>query len=165
MKNAQDNEAIGRIIESSFEGVNRLFLDTAPLIYYVENHPLYVDWLVPIFSLIDSGRITAVTSPVSLAECLVHPYRRGHADLQRDFTELIVNGKNTVFVMMDHAISQKAAKLRAEFNLSLLDAFQVATALSTGCDVLLTNDSDMKIVADIKVIVLGDMTGEPTESK
>ena len=85
--------------------------------------------------------------------------------MQRDFTELIVNGKNTVFVMMDHAISQKAAKLRAEFNLSLLDAFQVATALSTGCDVLLTNDSDMKIVADIKVIVLGDMTGEPTESK
>ena len=70
------------------QGVNTLFLDTAPLIYYVEKHPQYLKILKPIFQRIDKGFITAVTSPVTLAECLIHPYRRGLIDLQKDFTDL-----------------------------------------------------------------------------
>ena len=48
--------------------VNRLFLDTAPLIYYVEKHPQYMKILKAVFQRIDKGLITAVTSPVTLGQ-------------------------------------------------------------------------------------------------
>jgi predicted nucleic acid-binding protein len=144
--------------KNPFRTVNRLFLDTAPLIYYVEKHPQYTKILRVVFQRIDKGLITAVTSPVTLAECLIHPYRRGLIDLQKDFTDLIVNGKNTIFVPIDHAISEKAAQIRASYNLTLTDAFQVATAISAGCDAFLTNDLDMKQVEGVKALVLADMS-------
>lgn len=30
-------------IDEALQGVTRLFLDTAPVIYYVEKHPTYLD--------------------------------------------------------------------------------------------------------------------------
>lgn len=146
------NKGIGAFLQ----GVNRLFLDTAPLIYYVEKHPQYMKILKTVFQRIDKGLITAVTSPVTLAECLIHPYR-GLIDLQKDFTDLIVNGKNTIFMPIEHTISEKAAQLRASYKLTLADAFQVATAISAGCDTFLTNDLDMKQVTEIEVLVLTGM--------
>jgi len=94
---------------------------------------------------------------ITLAECLIHPFRRGLIDLQKDFTDLIVNGKNTTFVAIDHTISQKAAQLRATYNLPLVDAFQVATAISSGCDTFLTKDLSLKQVKEIRILVLADM--------
>lgn len=142
----------------SLQGVNSIFLDTAPLIYYVEKHPKYLKILRPVFQQIDRGFIQAVTSPVTLAECLIHPCRRGLINLQKDFTDLIVEGRNTTFVMIDHLISQKAAQLRASYNLTLTDAFQVATAISADCDIFLTNDQDIKQVTEIEVLVLTDLS-------
>lgn len=145
------------IWDEVFQEVKHLFLDTAPLIYYVEKHPHYAKYLKPVFDRIDKGRLTAFTSPITLAECLVHPYLLNLSELQKDFYDLIVNGKNTVFVPIDQNISQKAARLRASSNLSLADAFQIATALAADCDVILTNDTDMKQIGDIKVVVLADV--------
>ena len=51
----------------------KVFLDTAPIIYFVEKHPEYFAAANEVFRLIDAGRIGAVTSPITLAECLVHP--------------------------------------------------------------------------------------------
>ncbi len=113
---------------------------------------------MPVFSRIDRGHITAFTSPITLAECLIHPYRLGLVELQKDFVDLIISGRNTVFIMIDHAISQRAAQLRASYNLSLADAFQVATAITAGCDTFLTNDLVIKQVRELKVLVLADIS-------
>jgi hypothetical protein len=51
----------------------RVFLDTAPVIYYVEGNTRYVAALDPLFRRLDAGALEAVSSPVTLAECLVHP--------------------------------------------------------------------------------------------
>ena len=157
MRSVRNSGGKRKGITDFLKNVRCLFLDTAPLIYYVEKHPQYLKILKPVFGRIDKGFITAVTSPITLAECLIHPYRRGLVELQKDFTDLIVNGRNTVFITIDHTISQKAAQLRASYNLPLADAFQVATALSAGCDAFLTNDLDMKQLTEIKVLVLADM--------
>lgn len=157
MRDARSSGGKREGVTAFLKDVKRLFLDTAPLIYYVEKHPQYQRILKPVFNRIDKGLITAITSPIALAECLIHPYRLGLVDLQKDFIDLIVSGRNTVFVTIDHVISQKAAQLRASYNLSLADAFQVATALSAGCDTFLTNDLEIKQVTEIKVLVLSDM--------
>lgn len=139
------------------KNVRRIFLDTGPVIYFVEKNPIYLAKVRPVFTRIDSGGLTAVTSPITLSECLVHPYRLQQAEGIAKFRDLIVNGGNVNFVLLDDAIADKAAELRAQHNLTLPDALQAATALQAGCSAFLTNDPILKRVAGIDVIVLDEV--------
>lgn len=149
-------ERISKLVER-LKNVKSIFLDTAPVIYYVEKNNEYWRLVEFLFNRIDDGLLTAVTSPITLAECLVHPYHLGLTRLQKDFFELIVNGGNTLFTPIDQTISQKAAQLRAGHHLTLSDAFQISSALATGCDAFLTNDIGIKGISDLNVIVLSEM--------
>ena len=51
-------------------------LDTAPLIYYIEENPDYLSVVQPFFEAMDRGEFHVVTSAVTLLEVLVHPLRR-----------------------------------------------------------------------------------------
>lgn len=145
-------------ITEALDHVTRLFLDTAPVIYYVEANPSYSALVDEIFNGIDSGVVSSVTSPITLAECLVMPLRQGLAASEQDFTDVIVTGANVTFALPDVAIARQAADLRARYNLGLLDAFQIATAIGTGCDAFLTNDLKLKRVAEISILVLDELT-------
>jgi predicted nucleic acid-binding protein len=144
-------------ITERLQGVTRLFLDTAPVVYYVEKNPHYLDRVRVIFAQIDMGTLTAMTSPVTLAECLIAPIRLGLVTLQQDFVDLIQSGSNTVFTSFNADMARRAAELRARYNLSLPDAFQAAAALQSGCDSFLTNDATLKRVTELSVIVLEEM--------
>lgn len=144
-------------IVDSLQSVTRLFLDTAPIIYYVEKNPHYLARVEVVFDHLDNGSLTAVTSPVTLAECLVTPYRLGLAQLQRDFFDLIVYGSNTIFFPIDHEQARQAAELRARYNLTLSDSLQIAAAQAAGCEAFLTNDTLLKRVAELRVLVLDEL--------
>jgi len=143
-------QALGRI--------NRLFLDTAPVIYYVEKNPQYSALTDAIFNLLDQGAFTAVTSPITLAECLVYPYRQGNVSVQQDFTDLIVHGYSTLCIGIDAKMGAKAAELRAIYNLALPDALQIACALAAGCDAFLSNDIALKRVSEIPMLIVDELT-------
>ena len=144
-------------VADALRSVTRLFLDTAPVIYYVERHPQYVPVVDDIFDRIDAGTLPAVTSPVTLVESLVVPCRLGQVNVQQDFTDLIVSGQGITFVPLEAGIARRAAELRASYNLSLADACQVATALAAGCDAFLTNDFGLKRVQEITILVLDEL--------
>jgi len=141
---------------SQLQGIHRLFLDTAPVIYFVEDNPAYRSRVQPVFDSLDAGDLAVVTSPVTLLECLVHPYRFQKWEVITQFRELIVNGDNVMVVLTDQFIAEKASQLRAQHNLTLPDAVQAATALSVSCDAFLTNDPILKRVAELNVFVLDD---------
>lgn len=134
-----------------------LFLDTAPIIYYVERHPRYFPLAQTVFEYVDRKLLTAVTSPITLAESLVLPYRLNLTQLQQDFFELIVHGNNTLCLSIDPALARHAAQLRAQYNLSLTDALQIASALKAGCEALLTNDSALQRITELRILVLDQM--------
>lgn len=46
--------------------VRAVALDTAPLIYYVEEHPKYLPLVEPLIEAIDEGKIAAYTSMITL---------------------------------------------------------------------------------------------------
>ncbi|HEX8221164.1 MAG TPA: type II toxin-antitoxin system VapC family toxin [Chloroflexia bacterium] len=144
-------------IEDALAGVSRIFLDTSPVIYYVESNLAYYDLVKVIFDRIDAGSLAAVTSPITLSECLVAPYRLGLSAVQQNFLDLIVSGHDTTFVHINHDSARQAAELRVPHNLTLLDALQVGVALGVGCDALLTNDVTLRRVTELRVIVLDDM--------
>src|SRR5436305_2695767 len=114
-----------------------LFLDTAPVIYFVDRNPAYVAVADDIFQRIDSGLLQGATSPVTLAECLIMPVRLGLIQPQQDFADVLVQGANMTFVPLNAAIARNTAQLRVKYNLCLADAFQVAAALAGGCGALL----------------------------
>jgi predicted nucleic acid-binding protein len=144
-------------VAAALQNVSRLFLDTAPVIYLVEKNPAYLDVVTEIFTAIDNGQITAVTSPVTLAECLVHPLRLNLPSLQQSFVNVVVNGLHTTFVTLDQSVGQQAARLRANYNVRLPDALQLAAAINNGCDTFLTNDALLKRVTGIQILVMDDL--------
>lgn len=144
-------------LKTAFEHVARVFLDTAPVIYYVERNSPYFELTTAVFDGIDDNRWHAVTSPITLAEALVIPHQRDLTQLQRDFTDLIVSGNNTTCFSIDWETGREAAKLRAKYNLTLMDAIQISVALQTNCDVFLTNDARLSRVTEINVLLLADL--------
>ena len=142
---------------NSLRNVTHLFLDTAPVIYYIERNPNYFEIVKPIFDKIDNGKLIAVTSPVTLAECLVFPYRLGMEQSKRDFLDLIVHGNNVIFQSIDHEQAQQAAELRAKYNITLTDALQIATAIKASCEAFLTNDAKLGRITELHILVLDDL--------
>lgn len=143
-------------VEDALAGLRRVLLDTAPVIYHVEGNVNYQAVTDAFFAAVQKGSVQAVTTPVTLAECLVHPLRRGDSDLADQFSKAITQGTNTDYVGIDE-VAEKAAELRARHNLTLLDAFQVAAAVQSGCDALLTNDIMLKRVTEVRILVLNEL--------
>ena len=50
-------------------------LDTAPLIYFIEEHPAYLPKIRPFFEAAERGEFRIVTSFITLLEVLVRPLR------------------------------------------------------------------------------------------
>jgi predicted nucleic acid-binding protein len=143
-------------IAEHLQGVSKLFLDTAPVIYFVERNPQYLPYVRVVFEHIRDSLLTAVTSPVTLAECLVRPYRLGQTELQQEFIDLMTGIEGIEFVGIDQTLALQAAQIRARYNLQLPDAFQIAVALAAGCEAFLTNDVIFRRVTELQVLVLDD---------
>ncbi|MDZ7960457.1 MAG: PIN domain-containing protein [Aulosira sp. DedQUE10] len=145
-------------ISDALSGVSRLFLDTAPVIYFVERNPQFVDLVDPIFDRLEAD-ITAVVSGITLSECLVGAIRLGLADLEQAFLDVLQQDE-VVFVEINAAMAREAARIRVRYNLQLSDALQVAAALTASCEAFLTNDDALKRVTELKVLVVGELEVE-----
>ncbi|HDZ85105.1 MAG TPA: VapC toxin family PIN domain ribonuclease, partial [Candidatus Moranbacteria bacterium] len=55
------------------KGINSIAIDTAPFIYYIEEHKDYIEAIDPLFSMISEGNINAYTSFITLIEVLTKP--------------------------------------------------------------------------------------------
>lgn len=75
-------------VSQRIQTVSRLFLDTPPIVYYVEENALYLPRVVPVFDRIDAGELLAITSPITLSECLVAPFRANSIELVQEFQRL-----------------------------------------------------------------------------
>ncbi len=56
-------------------------VDTAPLIYFIEKHPRYLNIIDPFFDSLDRGHFQAITSTLTLTEALTLPLRTGNNQL------------------------------------------------------------------------------------
>ncbi len=151
--NGEDNLKISAALHQK----QKILLDTAPLIYLVEANPSYIDIVVAIFALIDSGQLLSITTPISLAECLVHPILQMDHSLVNTYISQITRGKNSTFISIGSEVAYEAATLRAKYKIQLPDALQLASGIDTGCDAFLTNDRQLAQVTEINVIVIDDL--------
>ena len=144
-------------LEKTLTSISTIFLDSAPVIYFVERKQPYFKQLNPVFKQLDDGLLTAVTSPITLAECIFYPYKQNNAQLAVQFKHLLIHGPHTQFVPTTDAIADQSAQLRAKYNLGFADALQIATAINAKCDAFLTNDTKLQRVSELQVVVLASV--------
>lgn len=142
--------------EETLNNVDRVFLDTAPVIYFLEQHPIYHPIMSAFFKLQKEKRILIVTSPITLSECLIHPIKQNMDDLVAKYRQLMMRGEQTIFEVIDAEAGEHAAHVRASLNISLIDSLQIGVAVSSGCQLFLTNDKQLLRVTSIKTILLDD---------
>lgn len=132
----------------------KIAIDSMIFIYAFEAHPTYVSFLRRFFSSIEKGEIAAVTSTVTITECLTHPYRMKDYPLAIQYMMLFKNFPHLLVFPVTDDIAERAARLRANQNLKKPDALQVATALLSGSNFFLTNDENLSSIQEIPVLIL-----------
>ena len=132
-------------------------LDTAPLSYFIEEHPVYLATVLPFFQALHRREIQVVTSTVTLIEVLVRPLRHGDARLAQQYREILFNVTGLDTVPVSVAVAEEAARLRATYSLRAPDAVQLATAINAGAAAFLTNDTGLPRLATPRLLVLDEL--------
>jgi predicted nucleic acid-binding protein len=136
---------------------SNIFLDTAPLIYFIEGHSAYQAVLNQVFEANDNGKFNFITSSITLLEVLVKPLREGNTKLADQYKSILTNATGIEIFEITAEISVKAADLRAKYRLQTPDAIQMATAILNNANYFLTNDFRLASVPEIKCITLSEL--------
>ena len=135
-------------------------MDTAPLIYFIEENSTYLETIRPFFVAMDRGEFSVVTSTGTLLEVLVHPFRRGERNLAQQYRDILLGAKGLTTIPISQDIAEEAARLRASRNIRTPDAIQMATALRARVSCLLTNDARLPSLHEFKELVLDELKAE-----
>ncbi len=143
-------------LTSAIQG-KRVFFDSAPLIYYIEEHPHFSRVAQELFEALDRGTAQGVTTVLTVVEVLTKPYRDGREDIAREYREVLAEAVGVAICPIDGELCDQAARLRAKYQwLRTPDAIQVACALQHKANLIVTNDERWKRLTEIPVIVLSD---------
>lgn len=139
---------------------NIVALDTAPLIYFIEEHPDFLPVVAPFFEALDDSELEVVTSTVTLLEVLVHPLRESNHEAVQQYRDVLINAQGITLVDVSADIAVTASSLRASYGIKTPDAIQLATAIQNGATAFLTNDSALKRVSQIQVLVVHELQSQ-----
>ena len=89
----------------------KIFIDTAPIIYFIEKNSRYHDVVKPVIALIDARQAQGVTSTITLLEVLVHPLRDGNKKLADKYKAILLSATGLLTLEISHEISERAALL------------------------------------------------------
>ena len=132
-------------------------VDTSPIIYFIEEHPAYLETLRPFFLAMEKNELQGVTSIVTLLEALVHPLRLNNVEMAQRYRDILLDSGGLTIFPVGRDIAEEAAALKAFHNLRTPDAIQLGTAIRSGASAFLTNDSRLPSLPDLRVIVLEDL--------
>ena len=122
----------------------RILVDSAPIIYWFENHPVFGPRFTDLFDRAEAGDHQLVISTVTLVEVLTGPLRQGNEQLADDYRQALTRPPTWQVADLTIAIAHRAARIRSQTRLRLPDAAIVATALEMSCIALVSHDRDFR---------------------
>ena len=135
----------------------RVFLDTAPIIYFLENSSLYMRAMGDFFAKCVKEHIQIVTSALTIEEYLVAPYSDGKMEYVDNFKRFI-EYMNIEVVNINPVIAEQGAKIRGKYKgFKAMDALQIATAIVSGCDMFFTNDKQLRQEKELPCMTMEDI--------
>jgi predicted nucleic acid-binding protein len=134
-----------------------VYVDANAVIYRGERIEPYLTASAPLWDAVDAGRARIVTSELTLLEVLVKPMREGKTALVAFYRQLVLGTVGFTALPLTRPILEKAAELRAFHALKTPDAIHAATALSSSCVELVTNDAGFLHVPGLSVALLSQV--------
>ena len=129
----------------------RVYLDANIVIFVVEEPIPLTAGQFALFTAMEEGLVRAVTSELSLTECLVHPLTINDIGLTSTYEKLLSSEAGVELVPVSREILIRAAHVRARHKLKTPDAIHVASAMSSGATVFLTADGRIKAPPEIRI--------------
>jgi predicted nucleic acid-binding protein len=77
------------------------------------------------------------------------------------YRNILLYSRHFTMLTVDTSVADRAAELRARYHLRTMDAFQVAAALTVGCQAILTNDAQLSRVTELRVLQLDELELDP----
>lgn len=78
----------------AFSKTKRLYIEAAPLIYYVEENETYITRMDAVIAQVEKARIEVISSVITLTEVLTHPLRLGRSQLVQEYRDILLHEKN-----------------------------------------------------------------------
>lgn len=138
----------------------KVFLDTTPLIYFLDDDIHFGLKTRQIFEEILYNDRLLLTSVLTCMEYLVHPYRTNNQAKIKACADFLTDCHIPV-LSINLEIATRAAQIRAAYkDFKSLDALQLATACVYGCDAFLTNDKQLRQFREIHCLTIDDWLTE-----
>lgn len=136
---------------------SKIFLDSMVFIYTVEKNPIYYNISYSLIDGMETGKYLGYTSVMSLIETLAKKDLRTNTTKYDYIAAFFANVNNLTVAKIDHEIAYTTAGLRRNYNISIPDAIQMATAMINTCDLFITNDMVFRTMQPVKTLVLDDI--------
>ncbi len=133
-----------------------VFLDTAPIIYFIEEHPQFLSVVLPLMRAIARAECRAVSTLITLVEVLTKPLALEQYELAAKYRSLLTSSPGLYLVPLDARIAEDAARIRARHGYRLPDALQLASAVAAGAEAFVTNDVGLKAFKELPVFAVRD---------
>lgn len=106
-----------------------IFIDTAPIIYYIEAHHQFGSLSKELLEYCQDKKLDAYTSVITLTEVLVKPFETGNDNLALKFSTFLRYGNNINLLEITAGIAESAGRLRGKYPfLRTMDSLQLAVA-------------------------------------
>lgn len=131
----------------------RAYYESVTTIYLVQQVPAWASRVLAAAAAL--GPHDIVSSDLVRMEAYVLPRKQKDASLTADFDDFFLHDVSE-YAPFDWPVFDLAATLRADYTSKVKtpDALHLAAAIQSGCDVFLTNDSDLTVVPHIRVVLI-----------
>ena len=137
--------------------ISRAFVDANALIYYIEGADSLHEKVRQLFTTLLSADVQLVTNEIVFAECLYGAYPRKDDALVALYKDLLNDTEQFEVLGIDMTLLDEAANIGAQVGLKLIDAMHLCSAITSSCDVLVTNDQKFKSSAELKIIQISSL--------
>lgn len=135
----------------------RVALDTNLFVCLFEIEGPLARTAVAVLDAVSTGRITGITSALTLTEVILGPIVTGDETLAERYIDAIRSVDHLHIVPVTAEIAADAGFVRARTGMTLADSVHVATAILAGASVLLTNDRRIRPTPRMEVVQLSGL--------
>ena len=128
----------------------RLYLDSAPVIYAVEQ---VMPYAAAVDARLAAADLILVASDLTRMECRLKPVRDADANLLQDFDDFFEDAVAEI-PRLSREVIDLATEIRAQYGFKTPDAIHLAAAVISGCDAFLTNDHQLDRFSGITIEVV-----------
>jgi len=131
-------------------------VDTAPIIYLIEESDIYLKVIEDIFGHGKKEGNHIFSSVITLSEVLTQPLKNKRMDLVERYKDFLLSSDDFTIYSIDPLIAEKSSILRAKYEIKTPDALQLAVGIENDATLFVTNDNGLKKIKEIDVLVLKD---------